>query len=271
MVRLLLLLFFFLSVLADVVPAASNSPLIFTEELAPVHYTKDNRLVGIATEIVSALFQEINVQPTFHSYPWKRAYLNTLRTPGSFIFTINRTPEREELFQWIGPILKKRTYLYRLASRKDIQLNSTRDLSRYTTAVILGYALTRQLKNMGLTPTHELIVTRSKQEQMKVFLHGRSDLITGNEFTIARALAEAGHCMNDVVPLLMMNERGYYLAANKETDPVLVKRLRQANAKIQQGDFPGQCIKKYMQPLQKKVSTQKPDCPQSLASDRHQS
>ena len=251
MVRYVMLavLLFFLGI--ESVSAASRDPVVFTEELAPVHYTENGAIVGIATDIVRSIFKQVGLRPSILSYPWKRTYLNVLHTPGSFVYTINRTQDREKLFQWIGPILHKRTYLYRFASRNDIKVAAPDDLKNYTTVVILGYALTKKLKDMGLSPTRELIVTRNKQEQMRVFLKGRADLITGNEFTMARALAETGHCMDEVVPVLLMNEKGYYLAANKDTDPELVERLRLANAKIQQMGVVQQSIAHYMQPLQK--------------------
>lgn len=237
---------------AGAVSAASRNPVVFTEELAPVHYTDNGEIVGIATDIVRSIFNEVGLRPLILSYPWKRTYVNVQHTPGSFVYTINRTPDREKLFQWIGPILHKRTYLYRLAFRNDIKVASPADLKNYTTVVILGYALTEKLKGMGLSPTRELIVTRNKQEQMRVFLKGRVDLITGNEFTMARALAETGHCLDEVVPVMLMNEKGYYLAANKDTDPELVERLRLANTKIQQMGVVQQSIARYMEPLQKK-------------------
>lgn len=250
MIRCVLLVFMLLPLVGNTATAAAGDPVVFTEELAPVHFTEDGRIVGIATDIVRSIFKEAGLRPDIRSYPWKRTYLNVLRKPGSFVFTINRTRDREHLFQWIGPILNKRTYLYRLASRKDIQVHSPDDLNQYTTVVILGYALTKKLEDLGLSPARELIVTRNKREQMRVFLRGRADLITGNEFTMARALAETGHCMDEVVPVLLMNEKGYYLAANLETDPELVERLRLANTKIQQQGVVQRSIVKYMQPLQ---------------------
>jgi polar amino acid transport system substrate-binding protein len=105
------------------------------------------------------------------------------------------------------------------------------------------------LKDLGLSPARELIVTRNKKEQMRVFLKGRADLITGNEFTLARALKESGHSMDDVVPVLLMNEKGYYLAANRQADPQLVERLRLANTKVQQSGLTQRAIAKYMQGL----------------------
>jgi len=220
--------------------------LLFTEELAPVHYTLDNRQVGIATDIVRAIFREAGLRTEIQSFPWKRTYLTVLRTPGSFVYTINRTQERENLFQWIGPILNKRTYLYRLATRVDIRIERPEDLKKYTTVAILGYALTDKLRKLGLTKARELIITRNKKDQVQVFLKGRADLITGNEFTIASALAESGYSMNDVVPVLLMNEKGYYLAANLDTDRNLVERLRIANIKVQQSGLVQKAIARYM-------------------------
>jgi len=233
---------------------AGGKAVLFTEELAPVHFTQDNRQVGIATDIVRAIFREAGLQTEIQSYPWKRTYLTVLRTPGSFVYTINRTPERENLFQWIGPILNKRTYLYRLATRVDIRIDSPEDLKKYTTVAILGYALTGKLRKLGLSPAKELIITRNKKEQIQVFLKGRADLITGNEFTIASALAESGYSINDVVPVLLMNEKGYYLAANLSTDRNLVERLRIANIKIQQSGLVQKTIAKYMGRLPKPES-----------------
>jgi polar amino acid transport system substrate-binding protein len=226
--------------------SAAESVRVFTEELAPVHYTEKHQKVGIATDIVRAIFREAGLHAEIQSYPWKRTYLTVLRTPGSFVYTINRTAERENLFRWIGPILNKRTYLYRLATRVDIHIERPEDLKKYTTVAILGYALTEKLRKLGLTTGQDLIITRNKKEQIQVFLKGRADLITGNEFTIASALAATGHSVEEVVPVLLMNEKGYYLAANLDTDRELVERLRIANIKVQQSGLVQKTIAHYM-------------------------
>ena len=241
----LFVLSFFL--LAGFAHAGPDSYVVFTEELAPVHYTENGKFIGIATEVVQAIFQEADLRADIRSYPWKRTYQNALQNKDAFVYTINRTPEREDLFQWIGPILPKRTYLYRLKSRGDIEVAGVEDLKKYTTAVILGYALTGELEDQGLRANIELIVTRNKKAQMEVFLKGRADLITGNEYTLARAMQDAGRSMADVVPVLLMSENGYYLAANRQVSLELVERLRLANVKIQQSGLVQQVIDRYMQ------------------------
>ncbi len=219
----------------------------YTEELEPVNYTSHGKIVGIGTEIVQAVCAEAGITAKFVSFPWKRTYYYALHHENSLVFTINRTPEREQLFEWIGPILSKRTYLYRLKSRSDIKVTKPEDLQKYITAVILGYALTEKLQNMGLQPEKQLIIKTSKKEQIHVFLSQRADLITGNEFTLPKALQGTGLTINDLVPVLLMNEKGYYLAANRSIDPQILHRLRAANDKIQKSGLVHTVIEKYMQ------------------------
>ncbi len=228
--------------------AASSQPLyqVFTEELPPVHYTLHGQRVGIATDIVRAIFAEAGLRCAISSYPWKRTYAKVLHTPASFVYTINRTPQRERLFHWIGPILPKRTYLYRLSSRDDIEVRGMDDLKRYRTAVILGYALTSRLTAAGLRPGRELVVCPDKDNQMRVFLSGRADLVTGNEYTIGRALKTSGRQRDAVTPALLMNEQGYYLGANLQTPATVIDSLRRANDRVQASGLVDKIVQRYM-------------------------
>ena len=150
----------------------STSVTVYTESLAPVHYEEDGEVVGIATEIVRKIFDGAGLEPRFEMFPWKRAYQSVLSDRGSFIFTINRTEKREKLFQWIGPILPKKTSLYRLKHRQDIQLDDYDDIRKFTTVVILGHSLTQRLLDLGFREGHEIIITPNKAVQMRLFLTG---------------------------------------------------------------------------------------------------
>lgn len=221
---------------------------VFTEPLAPVHFEEGGEVRGIATEVVQAIFKEAGMKPEIEVYPWNRAYQNTLANDDSFIYTINRTEKRESLFKWIGPILAKKTYLYKLSSRKDIKIASYDDARKYTTAVILGHSLTTRLTDMGFREGKELVVTPGKKVQIKVFLKGRSDLITGNQYTIYQSLKSEGYSMAKVESALFISSKGYYLGANINTDDEVVERLRRANKKIQASGLVDKIIEKYMSP-----------------------
>lgn len=219
---------------------------IFTEPLAPVHFEENGKVRGIATEIVRAIFAEAGLDSKIKMYPWLRSYQMALTIKDSFIYTINRTTKREPLFQWIGPILSKKTYLYKLKNRKDIEITNYEDAKKYTTAVILGHSLTTGLIEKGFREGLELISTPNKKIQIKVFLKGRSDLITGNQYTIYESLKAEGYSIGAVEPVLFVSSKGYYLGANIDTDDEKVEQLRQANNKVQASGMVEEIIEKYM-------------------------
>lgn len=228
-------------------PASSAVNLtVYTEPLPPVHHEKDGQIVGIATEIVEELFRLAGYHPQIEIYPWKRSYHLVQKQKNHFIYTLNRTPDREKLFKWIGPILTKRTFLYKLRGRDDIKLKTLEDAKNYVTAVILGHSLTTTMEGLGFKENINIVKTPNKSIQTNVFLNGRSDLITGNEYTIYRALQSANLKMSDVEPALFISSGGYYLGAHPETDPDIVKRLQEASKTLSQSDFPQQIIEKYM-------------------------
>lgn len=219
---------------------------VYTEPLAPVHYEEGGKIVGIATEVVEEIFKEAGFEAEIELYPWKRAYQKVLGDSGTFIYTINRTEKREPLFKWIGPILSKKTYLYKLKSRKDVEVVNYDDAKKYTTVVILGHSLTSRLLDLGFREGRELITTPNKEAQIKVFLKGRADLITGNQYTIYRSLKSEGYSIHDVEPALFISSKGYYIGANKNTQDEIVEKLRIANDKVQGSGKVEQIINKYI-------------------------
>ena len=243
---LLALLPWLLVTMAPHASAAEEVP-VFTEPLAPVHFEEDGEVRGIATEIVRAIFREAGMEPRIEVYPWKRTYQKVLSTPGSFVYTINRTEKREHLFKWIGPILYKDVYLFKLRGRTDINISTLEEAKHYTTAVILGHSLTTMFMERGFREGKELIVTPNKEVQIKVFLRGRCDLITGNQYTIYEALRVEGHSLKDVEPAVFISSGGYYLGANRTVSDEAVERLRQANTKVQRSGLVEAIVNRYLQ------------------------
>ena len=68
-------------------------------------------------------------------YPWARAYRIAQEEKNTAIFSIMRTKEREELFDWTCKILETNTWVYRLKKREDIKIEKIEDLKDYKIAV----------------------------------------------------------------------------------------------------------------------------------------
>lgn len=105
-------------------PAIATGMTAYTEELPPLNYQDGGQVSGFATELLQTVMQQAGYSVDIQLMPWARAYRLVMEGPDRIIYSITRTPQREPLFHWVGPISPRQIKLYRLNSRSDIQINS---------------------------------------------------------------------------------------------------------------------------------------------------
>lgn len=118
-------------------PSASAEPAlrIVTEELPPYNMTQDGKLTGMSTEVVQAVLKEIGLAASIQPMPWARAYELALNESNVLIYSIARTPAREQLFHWVGAIAPTQWFMFSLAER-PIKLNSLDDARAHQIATV---------------------------------------------------------------------------------------------------------------------------------------
>ncbi|MDO8897721.1 MAG: ABC transporter substrate-binding protein, partial [Bacteroidales bacterium] len=93
---------------------------LFTEVSPPFNYgtgqDTTRRVVGSSVDIVNEIQARTGHVNKINLSVWTDAYAVVQYLPNSAIFTTARTPERENMFQWVGPISSSRTYFYTLAA-----------------------------------------------------------------------------------------------------------------------------------------------------------
>lgn len=93
---------------------------IFTEMDAPSSYyigaNTSRQIVGSSVDIVNAIQARNGYINKINMSTWTDAYAIVQYLPNSALFTTSRTPEREKLFQWVGPIDSYKTCFYTLSS-----------------------------------------------------------------------------------------------------------------------------------------------------------
>ena len=77
---------------------------LYTEDLPPYNMTQNGHVTGISSELIATALDGLQIGFTMRLVSWQRAYHEALTDPNSCVYSTVRTPEREELFQWIGPI-----------------------------------------------------------------------------------------------------------------------------------------------------------------------
>ncbi|KKL03417.1 hypothetical protein SD53_00530 [Rheinheimera mesophila] len=205
-------------------------------ELSPPHQTVENgRVAGVSTQIVEATLQQAGLQSRIEVYPWARAFYIATSVPNVLIYNIARTAERENEFHWIGPVANYRLGLVRLAERTDLAPNHLQDLGSAVIAVQRDDFSYHWLKQQGMRVGKELQLSADILESWRLLLKGKVDYVIDDEAALRlmeRQLVQPQGSTRFVLAIPQLEQKTY-LAASKDTDPALVKKLQQAHLQVQ--------------------------------------
>lgn len=187
---------------------------------------------GYATRIVQALLLELTaaspVKVTQIEFlPWARSYHIAETTPDSLIFSIARTPDREDKFTWIGKLLPMPVYLYKHAQRKDVIADVQTANRVWSVAGVNNGAPTNCVEGLGYKVVHK---SANYDIQFKMLLKGRVDLMVFDSISFAQEVQQNGYTNKQFEPFLYLPECSYdlYLALNKHSSAHIVKAVQSA-------------------------------------------
>jgi ABC-type amino acid transport substrate-binding protein len=87
---------------------------------------------GISYELVKSILKHSGIKKyEIKWYPWARTYRIALKEKNTAIFTIARSKEREELFDWTCKLFETKIWVYCLQKRDDIKIEKIEDLKNY--------------------------------------------------------------------------------------------------------------------------------------------
>lgn len=202
---------------------AAPTVTLYAEDYPPFSWADkvSGKATGLSADIVNELMARAGVPSTAAQIaPWARAMVLTATTPNSCLYTTARVPEREEHFQWIGPIGHNEWVLF--ARRQDhIVLHSVDDARPYRIGTFLGDASVTFLKERKLqvyaTPTDRLNPGKLQMQRIELWSVGR---LPGTYL-----LRELG--ISDVEPVLTFAQADMYLACQRDMDRDEVTHLNE--------------------------------------------
>ncbi|WP_108652042.1 substrate-binding periplasmic protein [Dongshaea marina] len=245
---ILLILGFLGALLPRLSYSADSVLLLLTEEWRPYNYRQGDRIIGIGTELVEATLKRAKVPYKLKMLTWKGAYEQTLRRPNTLLYTTSRTEKREKLFHWIGPLFPKRHYLYKLSSRQDIRIKKFDDLKKYRLGVIQGGSTQEYLESKGLVEGINFFTVRKSQQNLDKLFRGRVDLIPGADVEFILQMRETDHDFGQIQKaFLLIEQGGFYIAANLETPEPLIQKLQKALDQLLAEGVREKIIVKYSQ------------------------
>lgn len=194
---------------------------LYAEDYPPFSWVDQGsgKVVGLSAEIVAELMQRAGVPTTPPIVaPWARAMVLTMSTANSCLYTTARVPEREEHYQWVGPIGQNNWVLF--ARRDDhIKLASLDEAAGYQIGTFIGDASVTFLREhklrVEIVPNDRLNPPKLQKQRIKLWSVGRmSGLFLQRELGI-----------DDFEQVLAFAHADMYLACNKNMDKAEVARL----------------------------------------------
>jgi ABC-type amino acid transport substrate-binding protein len=219
---------------------------LMTEIFPPYqYYNEDLKLTGISIEIMEAVKKEINSQVPIKEVPWTRGVKITKKRKNSAIFSMLKTPERENLYKWVGPLIDLSMVFFKktgsnvvLKSLEDAKkvnkIGVTRDVANYEILSAKGFTNLDVLQN------------GADENNIIKLIKGRIDLWASTYFGglySGRSLGYKG--MLEPIPEVPIFKGQLYLAFNLKTDNSIVKQWQSGLDRIKSNKTFDRIIAKY--------------------------
>jgi polar amino acid transport system substrate-binding protein len=231
--KLAAVFFLMLSVLVSV--GFSQEMLVITEESPPFNFTRDGAVTGSSTEVVREILKRLHQPDTIQVLPWARGYHMLQNQPNVALFSTTRTPEREHLFRWVGPLF---TVHFGFYARKGsgLQLDSLDDARRLGSIATYKDDVKEQiLKSLGFT---NLDSSKSPVSNLKKLISGRVDLWLFDNLGMPDVARQAGIDPDELELALPFRSYQSYIAISRSTPQAVVGQWQDAlAAMVKDGSF----------------------------------
>lgn len=200
--------------------AAAWPRLVITgEHTPPTSMLVDGKPAGRQTDKVREMLERVGVPYKIDILPWKRAYMMAQRDANTCVYSTTRTADRETKFKWVGPIVESDWVLMARADR-PLRLRTLEDARPLRIGTYAGDARDEFLRSRGFT----VDAVQNDLVNPEKLLLNRIDLwavAARPEINMAEQLGRNGQ----LVPVLVFNRVGLYLACHPSVPDKLVERM----------------------------------------------
>lgn len=198
-----------------------------TEDSPPFSMLEKGEVSGISTLIVREALKRSEIEGHFTVLPWARAQLLARKQTDTCMYSAARTPEREPLYLWIGPLAEDQIALF---ARRDnpLQLGSLADARRYRVGSYVGDAYGNYVERQGVS----LDRSPADANNLPKLMAGHIELWVAGSIVGAYRARQAG--LSDQVRQALVVSTGnlkttqIWLACNPGMDPLVFNKLKEA-------------------------------------------
>jgi polar amino acid transport system substrate-binding protein len=195
-------------------------------------------------ELVRALLAELNLNISINEVPLARGLMMLKDQRNIVFFSVNRTPARENMASWVGPIKEKGAINYFYENPKHpTGIKILSDAKNLPVCVSRANTLEDFLKKQSFT---HLVSVSNHIQCFNMLVAGRVSIVVSRADNIEDRLQSLGLSMANIqtTPVFIEGEAGY-IALSKDVLPEEVKRWSTALQKIKSSGLFKQLYEQY--------------------------
>ncbi|MFA9215872.1 MAG: substrate-binding periplasmic protein [Sphingomonadaceae bacterium] len=215
--------------------AAAPALRIYAMDSRPISFRQDGQPDGLVVELAQLVQQRLGSHDPIEIVPWARAHTLALKEANVLLLSIVRTPEREQVLRFVGPVFQSHIAAFAVRSRaaelraRDPSLLSLRAGARR------GSVFVSMARAAGYHLTDE---TNASENAARMLMLGRFDLWFEGEEIAGNALRSAGYQLDQVEVMARLPPRPVYFAFSRNTPEALVQAWETALAGLKRdGSF----------------------------------
>lgn len=204
-----------------------------SEEYYPFNYTEKGETRGVSVDLLRLVWKELGEEEhAIRMLPWARAYDRGCNVSNTVLFSMARTPQRENLFRWAGPIATVRFVLIAKKSSR-IRLDHLDDLEdgkAYRIGTLrndITHALLRA--HCGQSKVEPLADMR--QNILKL-VDDRLDMVAYEEASWRKLAMRHGLSPDDYETVLVLREAPVFYAFHRDIPPDAYRDFQRALERV---------------------------------------
>ena len=200
--------------------ARAEPIIIYTENYPPYNLLgPDGEVVGLATEKVHQVMRSSGLDYEIRLVPWVRAVHFTQNSPNSLIYSLTRTPGREQDYEWLVPLAESNFYVFnRENDTRDVTLEAIRS-GMFTGACVNNDLGCELFKSLGMPEANILRVADNETADFRMVVAERADLYISDINVNTRLRLSENFDPGLTKPVMRLaGKTGFYLAGGKLLD-----------------------------------------------------
>lgn len=209
-------------------PASGLSSLKFyTEDYYPYNFLENNTPGGISVDILGEVFRRLDTnlsekQVTLGS--WEDGYRKTINQTGTVIFSTARSPEREDLFLWAGPVFTGSDVIFSRATGSPV-ISRPEDLAGLRIGAITDDIAGLDLISLGY---QNITLASDAKTLIRALENGTIDGWAYAEYPGMDLIARYAESPSSIRQVYTLKSHDYYYAFNRNTPLPLVQAFQRA-------------------------------------------